>query len=972
MKKQLLALTTIFFVTLTTTNAVAQCAKSSATVSGRNNVSFFFGTDFNDSIGVKAAAAEAQEVCRGALGASSTNFVRHANVASATFSSPGNNTFCYLVGSQRVCANARSAGNPPHINSLNCFCIPAQCADGIDNDGDGAVDLADFSCGGIATNNNESSPAAKCQDGADNDGDGAVDLADFSCGGNKQRNDEANPKSQCQDGLDNDGDGAVDTNDFSCGGNKQKNDESNPKAQCQDGSDNDGDGATDLADFSCGGNKQKNDEANPKAQCQDGVDNDGDGATDLNDYSCDGLKQRNDESAPKAQCQDGLDNDSDGAIDTADFSCGGNNQKSDESNPKSQCQDGVDNDGDGAIDLSDFSCSSNQDNDETNPKSQCQDGIDNDGDGLIDTADPGCTNNQGNNEGGGTSQCQDGLDNDADGAVDLADFSCQGNKQKNDEALPKAQCQDGLDNDSDGAIDLTDFSCSSNQDNDETNPKSQCQDGIDNDGDGLIDTADPGCTNNQGNNEGGGTSQCQDGLDNDADGAVDFPADFSCTSKEDNDETNLKAQCQDSIDNDSDGAVDSNDFSCASRQDNDESDPKAECQDTLDNDSDGLIDLNDPGCGNSQDNKESDETSALTIGVECITQNTDGSSTAYFSYNNTTARDLEATVGSTTGTSVNEFSPGPRGLGQPSRFKPGLSKGTVPASFTGSELTWSVRVTGNAKVIAKASTATTPNCGAVQPTADCRGFDSGKLRIKMGYRNPNPFTIVLPVGALNEFTPGRIDRGQPYEFFSGLNTGVLNVDLDSAEDQTVWRLNGEASAIASKVPVCQGECVDTATGAITGELDRIAVDLADTVRDGANLLAASPLVKGDSPLAKGRRKTSKGTAAEDRADIQRSRKLATEYEVRSRALLLEVPAVIRNCPEAPAFCQTVDRGPTINALKELYAEARNSTKRIVSRAYFRQSGRTNRNDPIIKRALRLEEQGLAQLAKIPRFATECK
>ena len=453
---------------------------------------------------------------------------------------------------------------------------------------------------------------------------------------------------------------------------------------------------------------------------------------------------------------------------------------------------------------------------------------------------------------------------------------------------------------------------------------------------------------------------------------MDFPADFSCTSKEDNDETNLKAQCQDSIDNDSDGAVDSNDFSCASRQDNDESDPKAECQDTLDNDSDGLIDLNDPGCGNSQDNKESDETSALTIGVECITQNTDGSSTAYFSYNNATARDLEATVGSTTGTSVNEFSPGPRGLGQPSRFKPGLSKGTVPASFTGSELTWSVRVTGNAKVIAKASTATTPNCGAVQPTADCRGFDSGKLRIKMGYRNPNPFTIVLPVGALNEFTPGRIDRGQPYEFFSGLNTGVLNVDLDSAADPTVWRLNGETSALAGNVPVCQGECVDTATGAITGELDRIAVDLADTVRDGANLLAASPLVKGNSPLAKGRRKTSKGTAAEDRADIQRSRKLATEYEVRSRALLLEVPAVIRNCPEAPAFCQTVDRGPTINALKELYAEARNSTKRIVSRAYFRESGRTNRNDPIIKRALRLEEQGLAQLAKIPRFATECK
>jgi hypothetical protein len=963
MKKQLLALATIFFLALTSTAAFAQCKKPSATVSGRNNVSFAFGTGFNDSIGVKAAAAEAQEVCRGALGAQSTLFVRYTNISSSTFTSPGNNTFCYLVGSQKVCINAKTAGNPPYINSINCFCIPAQCADGVDNDSDGAIDLADFSCGGNATNNNESSPAAQCQDGADNDGDGAVDLADFSCGGSKQRNDEANPKSQCQDGLDNDGDGAIDTNDFSCGGNKQKNDEANPNSQCQDGSDNDGDGATDLADFSCGGNKQKNDEASPRAQCQDGVDNDSDGATDLNDFSCGGNKQSNNEATPKSQCQDGVDNDGDNAIDLADFGCSGA-QDNNESDVKAQCQDATDNDGDGATDFpADFSCSSAQDNNEKDPSSQCQDGLDNDNDGSVDTNDFSCSSKQDNDESNPKAQCQDGVDNDNDGAIDTNDFSCS-SAQDNDETNPKAQCQDDVDNDSDGAIDLNDFSCTSKQDNDEANPKSQCQDGIDNDSDGLIDTADPGCTNNQGNNEGGATAQCQDGLDNDADGATDFPADFSCTSRSDNDETNLKAQCQDNTDNDGDGAADREDFSCASPQDNDESDPKAECQDTLDNDRDGLVDMEDPGCSTKQDNKESDEASALTLGIECITVNTDGSSTAYFSYNNTTARELETTIGNS-GASVNEFSPGPRNLGQPSRFKPGLAKGTVPASFTGSDLTWSVRVAGGGKVTATASLDTTPKCGAVQPTADCRGFDSGKLRIKMGYRNPNPFTIILPVGASNEFTPGRSDRGQPYEFYSGLNSGILNVDLDSAADQTVWKINGAASSLASKLPVCDGECVDTATGAITGELDRIAIELADAVRDGANLLAASPLVK------TGRKKAT-SPSREDRADIQRSRKLADEYEARSRALLLQVPAVVRNCPEAPAFCQTVDRGATIDALKGLYAEARNATKRIVSRAYFRENGRTNRNDPIIKRALRLEEQGLAQLAKIPRFATECK
>ncbi|PIR89082.1 MAG: hypothetical protein COU07_02535, partial [Candidatus Harrisonbacteria bacterium CG10_big_fil_rev_8_21_14_0_10_40_38] len=52
-----------------------------------------------------------------------------------------------------------------------------QCSDGIDNDGDGAVDFgSDFSCFGI-NDDNESEPKAECQNNIDDDGDGKTDYS---------------------------------------------------------------------------------------------------------------------------------------------------------------------------------------------------------------------------------------------------------------------------------------------------------------------------------------------------------------------------------------------------------------------------------------------------------------------------------------------------------------------------------------------------------------------------------------------------------------------------------------------------------------------------------------------------------------------------------------------------------------------------------------------------------------------------
>ena len=120
---------------------------------------------------------------------------------------------------------------------------PPACNDGVDNDGDGLVDLADGGCqslfdddetggdsgdggdggdGGDDGNDGGDPPA--CSDGVDNDGDGLIDLADPGCS-SPQDDDEFNAgpddgddndAPQCSDGIDNDGDGLIDMADLGC------------------------------------------------------------------------------------------------------------------------------------------------------------------------------------------------------------------------------------------------------------------------------------------------------------------------------------------------------------------------------------------------------------------------------------------------------------------------------------------------------------------------------------------------------------------------------------------------------------------------------------------------------------------------------------------------------------------------------------------------------------------------------------
>ncbi|NOS68053.1 MAG: hypothetical protein HOO67_06890 [Candidatus Peribacteraceae bacterium] len=382
----------------------------------------------------------------------------------------------------------------------------------------------------------------QCNDGIDNDGDGATDSADFSCS-SATDNDETNPKSQCQDGFDNDGDGAVDfPQDAGCS-SKQDNDESNaaPAAQCQDGIDNDGDGLVDFPQDPGCSNAQDTDESN-SSSCPNPT------TSLLNMPGLVGFDIYEQSSGPTPEptakysyakndvrlIQDIAQGPGNADLDTGltfgekyDFFVSNSAGQLDSSGPCFTVQaftpGPVSNVGNN-IDAIELVFSNGT---KVPAGSAPSMSIGAGGSAASAIQGVGFHNGFGTNGitfgGNGYSsftfcgfppvcalaQCQDGIDNDGDGFTDLSDFSCSA-ATDNDETNPKSQCQDGVDNDGDGKADAVDPGCVNSQDNDEFNsaPPAQCSDGVDNDGDGLVDSSDPGCVNSQDNDEtnGGGAA----------------------------------------------------------------------------------------------------------------------------------------------------------------------------------------------------------------------------------------------------------------------------------------------------------------------------------------------------------------------------------------------------------------------------------------------------------------------------------
>lgn len=98
-----------------------------------------------------------------------------------------------------------------------------QCNDGLDNNGNGQIDMADPGC----TDPTDPTESTQCADGINNDGDAWTDLADPGCTGPTDTTESPNP--QCSDGVDNDGGGDTDyPADLGCSGITDTTESPNP------------------------------------------------------------------------------------------------------------------------------------------------------------------------------------------------------------------------------------------------------------------------------------------------------------------------------------------------------------------------------------------------------------------------------------------------------------------------------------------------------------------------------------------------------------------------------------------------------------------------------------------------------------------------------------------------------------------------------------------------------------------------
>jgi hypothetical protein len=234
------------------------------------------------------------------------------------------------------------------------------------------------------------------------------------------------------------------------------------------------------------------------------------------------------------------------------------------------------------------------------------------------------------------------------------------------------------------------------------------------------------------------------------------------------------------------------------------------------------------------------------------------------------------------------------------------------------------------------------------------------MKVRLGYTNPNAFEQVYEVGPNNLMTPGIASRGQPSRFFLGANKSVFELALANESETLTWSINGSNVLISPQLPTCDGECTDTPTGAVTGELDRIARDLSDVMNRAAQVLASA------------RANLTRQQIQRNKKDAQRAQRKAEEYEKLANSLTIQFPAVVKTCPSAPPLCVSVDRGPTLDALRGLYANQRNSVMRTIARSYWRNINRTKRNDKLVVQAKALEQAGLVEITKLPRVAVECK
>ncbi len=329
-----------------------------------------------------------------------------------------------------------------------------------------------------------------------------------------------------------------------------------------------------------------------------------------------------------------------------------------------------------------------------------------------------------------------------------------------------------------------------------------------------------------------------------------------------------------------------------------------------------------------------------------------------FGYVNNASTDLTVGLGAD-----NLFAPAPANRAQPAVFKNGKREGVLSLRFDGNPLSWTLKAP-NARAQTATLSKTSPLCPGIEPLASCVEFDftktDGTMIATLGYNNPNGFTLKIPVGPGNSIAPGNSDQGQPFDFFAGLNPAAFTLTV-TQDTSSTWTLTGKTITIDKTLPLCPNSenCLTKNLSEVKGDLDKIALDMAETmIRSAADLARLRGLNASESKAGK--------------ADEKRAREKANRRNKRVHELLLRVPAVSVMCPQAGKFCAQVDRFYEIYGLQDMYFKLFAETRRIAARYSFKKYGDTKRLPLETKEIKRLFKKAKVRLKEIPRFAVDCK
>jgi hypothetical protein len=536
---------------------------------------------------------------------------------------PGENNGAFDCDDTRAAVNSSAAEICTNDVDNDCDGLPPlmdpDCAAVIDRDGDGFCPMGrdldgDRDCldpgesGGPGdcddTRANVFPGASEnCADGIDNDCNGLVDLADRRCTGDFDEDLDG----YCPIGQDLNGDNdCLDPGEAARPGDCDDRDTRvNPGATevCGNGKDDDCNGLVDFADPRCSSLA----DGDRDGWCPGGRDLDRDGnCTDAGEAGgvgdCDDTDPLVSPGAAEV-CTNSRDDDCDGRVSLADPDCAGYL----DADRDRYCFVGFDRNRDG--DCADSGeDSGNTDCDDTNPllnpamTEVCTNGLDDDCNGSVDAFDPVCLADYFDFDGDGW--CAVGPDLDADG--DCADPGEQigpGDAAAEDPTVSPGNgenCFDRKDNDQDGLFDRDDPDCTRDRDAD---GDGYCPIGRDVNGDG--DCLDAGenfalsdCEDGKPAIHPGATEDCRNRKDDDCNGDVDM-FDRACFYLLDRDGDGF---CGMGIDDNGDGDCldDAEDRFGADCDDTRPAiGPRAReiCDDGLDNDCDGRADLRDPECG---------------------------------------------------------------------------------------------------------------------------------------------------------------------------------------------------------------------------------------------------------------------------------------------------------------------------------------------------------------------------------------